>query len=173
MTVLLRRVLLLFAMCAVMVGGSAHIAAQRAAPAEPTDKAIQNARELVLAMGAEKQLETVIPALIGQLTNMLKMQQPRHAREIDEVFKLLGKRFLERKGEILELVAPFYAKRFTEAELGEMVAFFRTPVGRKMAAELPGLSQEAMEAGITWGRRLGMEMDAEVRRELKSRGVDL
>jgi hypothetical protein len=38
---------------------------------------------------------------------------------------------------------PLYDKYFSEEELRQMVAFYRTPVGRKTIAVMPSLMQEA------------------------------
>ena len=45
---------------------------------------------------------------------------------------------------IIETVyLPLYAKTFSEEELGQMLAFYRTPVGRKTIEVMPSLMQEA------------------------------
>ena len=44
--------------------------------------------------------------------------------------------------EMKQWSADIYAKRFTAAELKQMVAFYRTPVGRKVAAKLPEIMGE-------------------------------
>jgi hypothetical protein len=44
-------------------------------------------------------------------------------------------------------LAAMYAQRFTEAELRELISFYRTPVGRKLALIGPQLSQARMEIG--------------------------
>lgn len=148
------------------------VAQERPVPA-PSTKSIELARELIVAMGAAKQLEAVVPAISQQIAMLMKQQQQRYAREIDEVFKLVSQRMLERQGELIGIVAPLYAKRFSESELNEMLGFFKTAVGRKMSEQLPAITQESMQAGMQWGRSLGQELEREVRRELKSRGIDL
>jgi hypothetical protein len=146
--------------------------AQRAPDKQPPE-AIQAARDVLVAMGSEKQFDVVVPMMTQQLSQLLKSQRPGAGREIDEVFGLLAKRFAERKGEMLDLVAPLYAARFSVQELREMLAFFKTPVGAKLAAELPAISQESMRVGMAWGQKIGQEIDQEARRELKKRGIDL
>jgi hypothetical protein len=41
-------------------------------------------------------------------------------------------------------MVPLYAKTFTAAEIKELTAFYRTPLGRKMMANMPRLSAESM-----------------------------
>ncbi len=55
--------------------------------------------------------------------------------------------FIERLNfsEIIETVyPPIYAKYFSEEELREMLAFYRTPVGRRSIEVMPSLMQEAV-----------------------------
>ena len=42
-------------------------------------------------------------------------------------------------------MATIYAREFTEPELREIIKFYQTPVGQKMAARLPQLMQAGME----------------------------
>lgn len=167
----LRLMALTVACCFSFVLANSQPSAQgvKAPPAE----ALSTARELLLAMGTEKQFDAMVPLLVQQLAGLLKSQKPGDAAVIDDVFGQIGKRFLERKGEMLDLVAPLYAQRFSASELQEMLVFFKSPVGQRFAAELPGLSQQAMQAGMAWGQKLGAEMQQEAVRELQKRGVRL
>ncbi len=47
-----------------------------------------------------------------------------------------------------------YSKYFTEAELSEMLTFYKTPTGRKATKVLPSLMEEAAVAGGAKGQSL-------------------
>jgi hypothetical protein len=49
--------------------------------------------------------------------------------------------------EMMVEIAPLYARNYTVAELKELTAFYRTPLGRKMMALSPRLSAESMAIG--------------------------
>jgi len=49
--------------------------------------------------------------------------------------------------EMMVDIAPLYANNYTVAELKELTAFYRTPLGRKMLALSPRLSAESMAIG--------------------------
>ena len=53
--------------------------------------------------------------------------------------------------------AKFYAQRFTEAELKELVAFYKTPLGKKMVAQEPQALDETFKyvAAVGAARRRG------------------
>jgi hypothetical protein len=47
--------------------------------------------------------------------------------------------------EMKKLYADIYTEVFTENELVEMIAFYQTPLGKKMLAKMPELMQKSME----------------------------
>jgi len=58
--------------------------------------------------------------------------------------------------EILAETVPLYARTYTAAELKQIAAFYRTPVGAKMLATTPKLMGEGMQIGQqVFARRVG------------------
>lgn len=49
--------------------------------------------------------------------------------------------------EMMAEIGPLYARHYTVAELKELAAFYRTPLGRKMLALSPRLGAESMAIG--------------------------
>lgn len=47
-------------------------------------------------------------------------------------------------------MAPVYEKHLTEADLNEVIKFYNSPVGKKLAGKTPAITQESMAAGQTW-----------------------
>lgn len=50
--------------------------------------------------------------------------------------------------ELLQSMAPIYAKHFTKNDINAIITFYSSPVGKKMIAETPKITQEAMQASI-------------------------
>ena len=92
---------------------------------------------------------------------------------IKEIFKLASTKFSERKQEAFDQVAIVFAEAFTAGEIREIVAFYRTPVGAKLIKAQPEIAQKTLAIGQAWGRKIGQDIDQEVRRELKNRGIAL
>ena len=63
----------------------------------------------------------------------------------------------------VDIYVPIYQKYFTLDELREIVAFYDSPVGRKLAAATPAMTREGMEKGQQLGMEIANEMMAEVR----------
>ena len=55
---------------------------------------------------------------------------------------------------VLYQMAPVYKSYYTNEEIVELIAFYETPLGRKLTKELPQIIQETMVAAQTWGERL-------------------
>ncbi|MFC5512174.1 DUF2059 domain-containing protein [Massilia jejuensis] len=50
--------------------------------------------------------------------------------------------------DIFERIVPIYARRFTQAEIDELLAFYKRPVAAKMLALSPQLTQEANQIAL-------------------------
>jgi hypothetical protein len=131
------------------------------------------AKDLLIAMGSMKQFEVAINTMSRGMAEAFKRQAPGRGKEIDEVMALMAAKFNSRKEEMLAMVAPLYAEKFSVAELTEIGNFYKTPIGQKMIATQPEILQRSMQLGMAWGQAIGQEVEIEARKELKKRGVDL
>lgn len=82
---------------------------------------------------------------------MLKPIMGMVAEENREAFKAEVK---ESMKDLFDELAVVYMESFTEAELEEILAFYATPVGQKMTAELPVITEKSMQIGQMWGMKL-------------------
>ncbi|HEX9780808.1 MAG TPA: DUF2059 domain-containing protein [bacterium] len=64
---------------------------------------------------------------------------------VSERFRELYPQRVNFREIIREIYYPLYDKYFTEAELGELVEFYRSPIGQKTISVMPNLIQEAMQ----------------------------
>ncbi len=53
---------------------------------------------------------------------------------------------------VMEMLVPIYDKHLTHADIKELIAFYETPVGRKLLAVMPQMHRESRTAGEIWGR---------------------
>ncbi len=82
---------------------------------------------------------------------MLKPLFNMVAEENREAFK---KDVEDSKAGLFDQLAVVYMESFTEAELDGILAFYATPVGQKMTAELPVITEKSMQIGQMWGMKL-------------------
>lgn len=57
--------------------------------------------------------------------------------------------------ELQNLIIPIYEKYYTEEELTQLIAFYESPLGRKLIQSLPQVMQESMKVGEAWGKAMG------------------
>lgn len=144
------------------------------APATAADPArLAAAKELLEVSGAAKNFDAAMPMMLAQMQQIFMKLKPGNDKEIRDVFSKIGDRFSARKQEAFDEIAVLYAEKLTTEELKQISAFFRSGVGAKFIAQQPELVQRSMVIGQRWGEKIGREIEAEVRQELKKRGVDL
>ncbi len=139
----------------------------------PSDEAVSAARGLVEASGAAAQFDQFLPLFVDQMTKTFVHLAPDRAKEIREVMAELTTRFTARKSELIDQIAVIYAKSLSLEDLREITHFYQSGAGRRMVVAQPDIMRQATIAGQNWGQRIGAEIDAEMRRELKKRGIDL
>jgi uncharacterized protein len=148
--------------------------AERGARAEAVDAdRLAAAKELMDVTGGAKQFDVILPLIMQQIENAFVQMKPEHADAIKEVFKLATTKFTERKQEAFDQVAIVFAGSFTASELRELIAFYKTPIGAKLIKAQPEIAQKTLAIGQAWGRKIAQEVDQEVRKELKNRGIPL
>ncbi len=65
--------------------------------------------------------------------------------------------------DLVELLAPTYEKHLTEGDLNELIKFYESPAGKKLAKETPAITQESMTAGQTWGMKIAEKVQAKMK----------
>jgi len=131
------------------------------------------AKELLVVVGSAKQFDVVVPLITQQLENAFVSLKPDHAAEIKDVFRAIPEKFSQRKQELLDQIAALYADKLTADEINEIIRFYKTPIGAKFIQLQPELVQQSMQLGQAWGRKIGQEIEQDVRKQLKDRGVPI
>lgn len=59
---------------------------------------------------------------------------------------------------LTERLSPLYDKHFTYDEIQEMLAFYETPLGRKLLGSMPELTKSTDQVSRQWGKELGNQI---------------
>jgi uncharacterized protein len=146
----------------------------RAANAQqPSPGAIATAKELITVKGAVALYDPVVPGVIEQVKSVFLQANPTLGKDLNEVAIKLRAEYAPRRTEIMDDVAKLYATRFTEQELKDALAFYKSPLGRKLLAEEPNVLDQSMKNAQAWADRLSQEVIAKMRTEMKKRGHDI
>jgi uncharacterized protein len=116
-----------------------------------------NMQRLMDVMLAEQ--ETELPKLIASLiesnTSLTAAQKQRSLKQSDAI----AARIIVRTRDMIkdmdlpqmveDIMYPVYDKYFTESELRDIVAFYKTPTGKKTVSVMPDLFKDSMVAAQT------------------------
>jgi uncharacterized protein len=140
------------------------------AQSAPTAANVQLAREVVLASGATRAFDGVIPSILQQSLSVFVQQNPDLQKDLTESTKAIAPAFEKRSTEIIDIIATVYATRFSQAELKELLNFYQSAVGKKFVALLPSVLEESFVKTQEWGGKLSEEVVQQLRAEMKKRG---
>lgn len=70
--------------------------------------------------------------------------------------------------DLTEMVVPIYEKYFTHEELKQLIAFYESPIGKKIIKVQPQIMMESMTAGEEWGK----ELVKKIKKKLHEEGHD-
>jgi uncharacterized protein len=141
--------------------------------AQSTPAAIAAAREVVELKGGVQMFDPIIVGVVEQTKVALLQTNPQLSRDLDAVSAQLRNDLAPRRDELVAEAAKFYAARFTEQELKEIVAFLKTPAGRKMVAQEPLALDDTFNYVQQWASRLGEDVMNRFRAEMKKKGHNL
>jgi hypothetical protein len=139
----------------------------------PSPAALAAAKELMTLKGAAAMFEPLIPGVIESAKNQFVPTNPNLAGPLGEVAAQLHKEYEPKRAEVVELVAKIYAQHFTEAELKEIVAFYKTPAGKKMLAEEPAAINQSLTAAQDWANQFSDTVLQRFRTEMAKKGHKL
>ena len=67
--------------------------------------------------------------------------------------------------DLSQLIAPIYARNYTDAEIDALIAFYQTPEGESIVAKTPAIAQESLAVGQEWGLAIAQELLQELEAE--------
>jgi hypothetical protein len=147
-------------------------------PAPPAatdlDARLDAARRLMEVTGAMGMARQVMDGLEAQLIQLIASANPGKEALVNSlVTELLMPEFRARVGELEQPSLRIYAGAFTLAEMEELIGFYATPIGRKVLAVTPTISQQSAALGMAWGQRVAQDALAKHERAIRDRGIRL
>ena len=154
----------------------ALVAASPAAHAQshqPSPASLQVAEQLVTVTGATALFNPLIAGVVEQAKNLYLQQNPALAKDLNEIADKMRKDLQPRFAELTNEIAKLYATHFTEQELKDILAFYKSPAGKKMLVQQPIVVDASMKFAQDWANKLSEQVTAKMRDELRKRGHHL
>src|SRR5262245_48776685 len=116
--------------------------AQQAGAPAPTLKpgtpaCMAAAREILQLKNAGALYANAVPNIVTQTKDQLLSTNLNYQKDLNEVAVIVAQRMAGKEKEIGEGMAQIYCNEFTEKELIDLVAFYKSPLGTKLLASEP------------------------------------
>jgi hypothetical protein len=115
---------------------------------------------------------TLVEIAIGTMRQIVQ-QNPEITDQTDTAIGKVLEEYKGRKDELLDQFARVYAIRFTIQELQEIVAFYESPTGQKLAAANFDANADLQKVMQVFTTNVRPEFFAKVRAELRAQGVEI
>jgi len=149
-------------------------AAQQAAPLKPASpSAIAAAKDLLAVKNVNQVYAQAVPNIVQRTKDAFLASNLSYQKDLDEVAVVVAKSLAGREKEIGEQMAKIYANDFTEQELKDLTAFYKSPLGQKVLAQEPKSIQTSMNFMGQWAQAFSETVANEFRNEMKKRGKPL
>jgi hypothetical protein len=156
---------------AAMLAALAH--AGPAPAQEPSPAAVAAAKELIEMKGALNMFEPLVPGVIETAKNAYLRTNPGLSKDLNEVAAALKTEYAGKRADIANEIARTYAAQFTEKELRDVIAFYKTPAGKKVIDVEPRVLEQSMTRVQSWAERFSDDMMKSFRAEMKKKGHNL
>jgi hypothetical protein len=148
-------------------------APHRAAAQQPVDPAFErDIQKLMEITGAQRLGEQMIGLVMQQLTQSLKTASPNAPpRMLEVATEVTRALFTKEFPALLPRMAASYAKVLTPDDVKQLIAFYETPLGRRMVEVMPALQDAGARAGQEWAQQLVPRLQNEIMQRFKQEGL--
>jgi len=137
---------------------------------QPSAAAMATAREIVTVTGATALFNPLVAGVVEQAKLLFLQQNPGLAKDLNEIATKMRSDLAPRFSELVNEVARNYAVNFTEPELKDVLAFYKSPAGKKLISGQPKVVDASLKFAQTWANTLTDQVIAKMREELKKKG---
>ncbi len=138
---------------------------------QPSAAAMSTAKEIVTVTGATTLFNPLIAGVVEQAKLLFLQQNPGLSKDLNEIAIKIRNDLAPRFDELVNDVARNYAIHFTEQELKDVLAFYKSPAGKKLISEQSKVVEASMKFAQDWANKLSDEVIGKMREELKKRGL--
>lgn len=131
------------------------------------------AQQAIDASKSATGFDNILPVVADQTRTLFIRSNPALTPQIEEVTQEVAIGLAPKRRALDETLEKIWARRFSEDELRQIVAFYNSPVGKKLSdlsAEILALS---VGAAKQWGDQISTEMVTRVREQMLKRGYKL
>jgi hypothetical protein len=153
--------------------GAQQAQPQAQAPKPASPAAIAAAKEILAMKKASDVYAGAVPNIVQQAKTALVQNFLNYQKDLNEVAVIVAQNLAGREQEIGDGMAKVYATEFTEQELKDLVAFYKSPLGQKLLASEPKAIQLSLGFMNQWAKSFAEVVNGQFRTEMHKRGKDI
>lgn len=117
--------------------------------------------------------EAILVRTAQQTSKLLSQSNPEIVKQIDATIGKTLETYKGKRDELFNQFARVYATTFTQDELGQIVAFYETPAGQKLADSALTVNAGIRAVMEVYTSNFGTEFVTKVRADLKAQGFNV
>ncbi len=121
---------------------------------------LKSVEELLSVSGSGAVLQKIIPSMLSMLKEQIPIIPDAYWNELEQEITKTA------PAELAIMIVPVYRKYLSQEELNEIIAFYKTPAGQKLATVSPQISAELLSVGQQWG----LQLSQKVLKQLQEKG---
>src|ERR1700758_2125308 len=157
----------------VLIAAGSPAPAQQQQPAPPPASAVQAAKDYLAVKNARAMYADAVTGVVERTKTALMQTNINYQKDLNEVAVIVAKNLAGRENEIGEGMAQIYARVFTEQELKDLTAFYKSPLGQRLLTAEPRAFQGSAAFMRDWASEFGGVVNEQFRAEMKKRGKDI
>jgi uncharacterized protein len=150
---------------AMAFGAAAPALSQEIAP-----ETLALARKYIDLTNKAQIYQAVLAQTAAQTSKLLSQQNPDITDKIDAAIGKVLETYKDKSGDLYNQFARVYASKFTPDELKQMVDFYSSPTGMKLADSALDINKGIQNVMSVFTYNFGTEFVSKVRAELKAQG---
>jgi hypothetical protein len=120
------------------------------------DDYLQLARDIMTATKTSDRMTMELDTLLPPILDLIRKASPELPDNVMADLRVsLRDEMLKALPDLLTMEACVYVEHFSKDELGGLLAFYQSPLGRKLLTESPAIFKENVAMGQVWGERAG------------------
>ena len=165
----------LAAVCLAAALGGDPVAAQQPQPGAPapqqqfTPGHLAAARDVAIGSGITRSFDAIAPQFYEQIKQGA-VTRPELIKDLDQVLEALKPEMELQKQQMIGIAARIFAGRMSEAELKDVVAFFKSSSGAKYVEAQPLVLDDLVVEMERWTQGVADYLIVRVRTEMGKRG---
>jgi hypothetical protein len=114
-----------------------------AAPPSPKQKELID--EVITLTHLDENVRFLIDAMLERMGTTLNEHRSDEEKKDFERYRQLVREKIDYRQVVRDIYVPLYAKYFTEEQLADLVAFYKSPTGQRLVTALPAIERDAMQ----------------------------